>query len=152
MRRRRSRRDGLLTVTVPLVVPYHDADPAGVAWHGSYFRYFDVARCALLNQINYGYREMERSGYLWPIVDTRVRYIRPLYYDQRIQVCATLLEWEYRLRLEYEIRDDADIKTTEGYTIQAAVSTATRELVFGAPEVLLERLRQHSTRSVLARD
>ena len=40
-----------LQATVMLTVPFHDADPAGVAWHGNYFRYFDEARCAMLDRI-----------------------------------------------------------------------------------------------------
>ena len=80
-----------LTATVSVTVPYQDADPAGVAWHGNYFRYFDLARCALLEIFDYGYERMAESGYVWPVVDTRVRYIRPIYYHQKIAIRATLL-------------------------------------------------------------
>ena len=95
-----------LTTTVSISVPFQDCDPAGVAWHGNYFRYFDTARCALLEQIDYSYRQMAESGFMWPIVDTRVKYIRAVSYDHIIHVTATLVEWEYRLKIEYEIHDD----------------------------------------------
>ena len=62
--------DPRFTAEVELTIPFHDVDMMGVAWHGNYFRYFEIAREALLNQFNYGYRQMKASGYLWPVVDT----------------------------------------------------------------------------------
>lgn len=130
----------VLSATVAIRVPFQDADPAGVAWHGNYFRYFDTARCALLEQIDYSYRDMAESGYTWPIVDTRVKYIRAVGYDHAIRVTATLVEWEYRLKIEYEIHDDEGRCVTKGYTIQVAVEEATGELCIGSPPALTERL------------
>ena len=71
-----------LTADVTVRVPFFDLDPAGVAWHGRYFQYFELARCELLEGINYSYGEMESSGYLWPVADTSVRYLRPLTLNQ----------------------------------------------------------------------
>lgn len=48
--------DPRFTAEVELTVPFHDVDMMGVVWHGNYFRYFEIAREALLNQFNYGYR------------------------------------------------------------------------------------------------
>jgi acyl-CoA thioester hydrolase len=120
-------------------VPFQDADPAGVAWHGNYFRYFDTARCALLEQINYSYAEMAESGFMWPIVDTRVKFIQPVYFDQEILVKAILDEWEYRLRISYEVFVEGK-RVTRGYTVQVAVAVATGELQLGSPSVLIDRL------------
>ncbi len=40
----------LLTSEIEVEVPFHDADPMGVTWHGNYFRYLETARSALLNE------------------------------------------------------------------------------------------------------
>lgn len=80
--------DPRFTAEVELTIPFHDVDMMGVAWHGNYFRYFEVAREALLNQFNYGYRQMKESGYLWPVVDARVKYRHALTFEQRIRVRA----------------------------------------------------------------
>jgi len=129
-----------LTATVEVCVPFQDCDPAGVAWHGNYFRYFDTARCALLEQIDYSYRQMAESGYMWPIVDTRVKYVRAVSYDHVIRVTAKLAEWEYRLKIEYEIHDDTGLCVTKGHTTQVAVAASTGELCIGTPPALLDRL------------
>nr|WP_157349299.1 thioesterase family protein [Raoultella sp. 10-1] len=124
-----------------MTVPFHDVDMMGVVWHGNYFRYFEIAREALLNQFNYGYRQMKESGYLWPVVDTRVKYRDVLTFEQRFRVRARLEEYENRLRIGYEIVDAVSGKrTTTGYTIQVAVEEKSREMSFVSPDILFERM------------
>ena len=129
-----------LSATVEIRPSYQDCDPAGVVWHGNYFHYFDTARVALLEHLDYGYRQMEDSGYLYPVIDTRVRYLGAATYDQLIQVKASLREWEYRLKIDYEVLDAAEKCITEAYTIQVAVEVASGELCIGSPEPLLSRI------------
>ena len=113
----------------------------GVVWHGNYFRYFEIAREALLNQFDYGYRQMKASGYVWPVVDTRVKYRDAVTFEQRIRVRAQIEEYENRLRIAYQIFDaQSGKRTTTGYTIQVAVEEATREMCFVSPAVLFERM------------
>jgi len=121
-------------------IPFQDADPAGVVWHGNYFRYFETARLALLEEVDYGYRQMANSGYIWPIVDTRVKFILPINFDQTIQINATLIEWEYRLKIAYKVFDENEQCATKAYTIQVAVNANTGELCMGSPSDLMKRI------------
>ncbi len=66
-----------LAASVDVEVPFHDVDAMNVAWHGHYVKYFEIARCALLRRFDYDYPQMQASGYLWPIVDCHLKYIRP---------------------------------------------------------------------------
>lgn len=133
--------DPRFTAAVELTIPFHDLDMMGVVWHGHYWRYFEIAREALLNRFDYGYRQMKASGYLWPVVDSRIRYRDTLTFEQKIRVEAWLEEYENRLRIGYRIVDVASGKrTTTGYTIQVAVAEQSRELCFVSPAVLFERL------------
>ena len=133
--------DPRFTAEVELTVPFHDVDMMGVVWHGNYFRYFEIAREALLNQFNYGYRQMKESGYLWPVVDTRVKYRDVLTFEQRFRVRARIEEYENRLRIGYEIfAADSGKRTTAGYTIQVAVEEKSREMSFVSPDILFERM------------
>lgn len=133
--------DARFTTEVEMTVPFHDTDPMGVVWHGNYFRYFEVAREALLNQFNYGYRQMRESGYVWPVVDTRVKYRDVLAFEQRIRVRARVDEFENRLKIVYQIFDaQSGKRTTTGYTIQVAVEESTREMCFVSPDILFERM------------
>lgn len=133
--------DPRFTADVELTIPFHGVDMMGVVWHGNYFRYFEIAREALLNQFDYGYRQMQASGYVWPVVDTRVKYRDVLTFEQRIRVRAQLEEYENSLRIAYQIFDVLTAKrTTTGYTIQVAVEEKSREMCFVSPDILFERM------------
>ena len=131
----------LVSASVTLQVPFHDVDMMCVAWHGHYIKYFEVARCALLDQLQYNYPEMKDSGYAWPVVDLKVKYVRPAQFGQTIKVTCQLQEYENRLVLSYLITDpETNEKLTKGETTQVAVDMATGELQLVSPAVLLEKL------------
>jgi len=126
---------------VIIEIPFHDVDVMKVAWHGHYVKYFEIARCALLDVIDYNYPQMEASGYGWPVIDLRVRYAQPLRFQQKIRVIATLAEWENRLKVDYLIEDaQTGQRLTKGYTVQVAVDMKNGEMQFVSPEILFDKL------------
>lgn len=132
-----------ISATVTVRVPFQDLDPMSVVWHGNYFRYFEEARSALLRLIGYDYPQMHESGYVWPIVDTRVKFVRPANYAQELRVQATLEEWENRMKIRYEISDaKSGERLTSGYTKQCAVNLETGELQFVTPADFQDRVRR----------
>lgn len=133
--------DELPTAEVIVEVPFHDIDSAHIAWHGHYAKYFELARCALLDKIGYNYRDMLISGYLWPIIDFHVRYVGSARLWQKIRVTATLVEWENRLRIKYLIRDmETGKRLTKGHTVQVAVRQDNGEMQLASPPILLQKL------------
>ncbi|AOJ76545.1 acyl-CoA thioesterase [Burkholderia ubonensis] len=131
-----------LTATARVEVPFHDVDAMNVCWHGHYLKYFEAGRAALLRAIDYDYPAMQASGYLWPVVEAHLKYVRPAVYGQRVDVRATLLEFENRLKIGYEIVDAVSgERLTKGYTVQLAIDATTRELQFVSPAALIERVR-----------
>lgn len=132
----------VVTAEVELEIPFFDVDSMGITWHGNYLRYFEIARCKLLDKIDYGYRQMLISGYGWPIVDAQVKYVKSTTFEQKIRVVAGLVEWENRLKIQYLIFDvSSGERLTKGYTIQAAVNMQTKELCFETPPVFRQRLQ-----------
>ncbi len=128
---------------IEVEIPFFDGDPMGVTWHGNYFRYLELARCALLDKLDYNYLDMERSGYAWPIIDTRLRFAKPTVFRQKVKVKAILKEYENRLKIDYVISDaGSGERLTRGYTVQVAVDKKTNEMCFCSPQVLIEKVRQ----------
>lgn len=122
-------------------VPFHDVDSAQVAWHGHYAKYLELARCALLDRIDYNYPQMCDSGYYWPVIDMRLRYVRPARFQQTLRVTATLGEWENRLLINYLIQDTVSgQRLTKGRTVQVAVRMDNGEMLLASPAILLEKL------------
>lgn len=120
-----------------LKVPFFDVDSMNIVWHGHYAKYFELARCDLLEQIGYSYEAMALSGFQFPIVDLHIKYIQPLVFNQEIIIHSSLVEWEYRLKVSYVIYDaKSEKKICSGHTIQAAVDIDTKKLRLQCPKVL----------------
>lgn len=88
---------------------------------------------------------MKDSGYAWPVIESHVRYVQGIEFQQKIRVRAILKEWENRLKIEYLIFDAASGKRlTKGYTSQVAVDIESREMCFQSPQILLNQLNAWS--------
>jgi len=134
--------DRALEAQVEVDVAFHDSDPMGVTWHGNYFRYLESARSALLTKIGYNYLDMAASGYFWPIVEARIKYVKPTTFGQRLRVKAAMTEYENRMKIEYTISDCASREiVTKAQTIQVAVDKASGEMCFCSPQVLVDKVR-----------
>jgi acyl-CoA thioester hydrolase len=132
-----------LKAEVEIQVPFHDVDGMHVVWHGHYYKYFEVARTKLLQSIDYDVHEMKASGYSWPIVETNCKYVRPILYDQLIQVSAKIQEYENRLKIIYRISDaKTDEKLATGHTTQVAVDMKNNEMCFVSPKILLKKVEE----------
>ena len=139
---------GCLTVTDSMRVPFYDVDPANVVWHGRYFKYFEEVRRTLLEELDYSYGAMMDSGYIWPVVDANVRYVRPLILDQRFTVTAAMREWELRLVIDYRIHDLDGTLYTKGRTVQVPIDSETMELYLGTPDELLQKIERRLAEGV----
>jgi acyl-CoA thioester hydrolase len=128
-------------IEIELSPAFHDLDPMEVVWHGHYVKYLELARCALLSRYDYDYPQMRDSGYAWPVVDMRLKYVRPVVFGQKLVVRAEIVEWENRLKIEYLVRDAASgERLNQAYTIQVAVDIPSGEMQYVSPPVLWEKL------------
>lgn len=130
-----------LSHEIEVTPAFYDIDVMEIVYHGHYVRYLELARSALLAQFNYDYPRMRDSGYAWPVVDMRLKYVRSATFGQTLKVRATITEWENRLRIDYLLRDSVTgQKVNTAHTIQVAVDMQTRAMCFVCPPVLWERL------------
>ena len=130
------RSKGVLHVDTQVLVPFFDVDTMHVVWHGHYVKYLEVARCALLDRLGHNYTAMVESGYAWPVIDLQLRYVRGAVFGQTLNVCASLVEWENRLKINYLITDLASgERLTRASSVQVAVDMASREMQLASPSV-----------------
>ncbi len=130
----------VISASVDIKVPFHDVDMMNVVWHGHYVRYIEIARCALLDKIDYNYSQMRDSGYAWPVVDLHVRYPGPARFGDTIKVTAILVEWQDQLKIRYEIHDENGKRITRASSTQVAVEMPANTMCFESPQILLDRV------------
>lgn len=94
----------MLSTTCPIRVRYAETDAMAVTYHGAYFPFLEQARIQLLDEIGFPYRELEKQGYLLPVLEAHVKWHRPSHFDDRIVVVA-------------EVRDPPSVRLTIHYTV-----------------------------------
>jgi acyl-CoA thioester hydrolase len=130
-----------LTASAEITVPFHDLDPVEIVWHGNYVRYLEVARDELMNGIAYSHAEMRASGFIWPVVEMKLRYLQAARLRQVLRVRASIAEFEHRLKIIYDISDSASgRRLTRAHTVQVAVRIDNGEMLFQTPPVLREKI------------
>ena len=92
-------------ISVDLEVPFHDCDPLFVAWHGWYYKYFEIARTALFKAHGIDVPDMIPMKLGFYVVETRARHVGALRYGDKFRVAAWFTEWETRVGVAYEIQN-----------------------------------------------
>ena len=140
--------DNPLETYFDMEVAFFDVDSYRIVWHGHYPKYFEIARCQLLEKIDYPYQKMEESGYFFPVIDFQSRYVKPIVFRQKIRVSAALKSWKNKLVIDYLITDLASgDKLTKGRTTQVAVLMPDHITQYQSPAELIagvEALLRHS--------
>jgi len=137
------RKRGILSAEVEIQVPFYDVDSIHVVWHGHYMKYLEQARCALLDQLGYNYNAMHASRTVWPVIEAHLRYVQPARFGQRLRVCAELVEWQNRLKVNYLIVDAATgARLTRATTVQVAVDLQTQEMQWQSPPELMRAVQR----------
>lgn len=120
--------DGLVWHQCDYRTLYADTDRSRVVYHANYLRYFEVGRTALMRAAAYPYREIEASGFIYPIIQVGVDYYHPLRYDDTMLIYTRpgVLE---RVKLQF------DYLITHGETGELVCTGFTRHCATNAAGV-----------------
>lgn len=141
-------KDFVLKAETSFLVGFNDCDPMKVVWHVNYGNYFERVRTVLLDSIHYNYNRMEEEGYLFPVVDMKIRYLQSLRYHDTARCVAYLTEYENCLQIHYEIYNgETGVLCTKGETTQMCVRSDTMKSQLVCPQSLIDAVE--SARSSL---
>lgn len=99
-----------------LRVRYAETDAAGVVYYGNYLTYFEVARVELLRALGVPITEVEARGIVIPVVEARLKYLRPACLDDLLDVSLGLnAVGPASFAFDYEVRRDGLLLAT-GWT------------------------------------
>ena len=73
-------------------VHYALTDQMGVVYHGHYAQFFEIARTEAIRALGFTYKELEAMGIIMPVVELHTRFLRPIRYDELINVTVSLHE------------------------------------------------------------
>ena len=93
----------MYTNEIQIRVRYAETDRMGYVYYGHYAAYFEVARVEMLRSLGFSYKKLEDEGVILPVLDYSIKYIRPAYYDDLLNVKTTMKELPgTRMKFSYE--------------------------------------------------
>ncbi len=116
-------------------VRYAETDQMGVAYHGNYFAWFEVARTDLLREMGVTYRDLEAEGLRLPVIEASARFLRPALYDDVLDIRTVVASLGgASVGFDYEVhREGTPQPLAQGRTLHAAVDGDGRPRRLPAP-------------------
>jgi acyl-CoA thioester hydrolase len=121
--------------TCKVRVRYKDTDCMKVVYYGNYLTYFEVGRVEYLRQHGLAMSDVDQKVHL-PVVEAVVRYLRPAYLDQLLDVRCWISERKRAsFRFAYEILNEGGERVATGSTQHACWDPQTSKMI-AVPEWL----------------
>lgn len=87
-------------------INYYETDKMGIVHHSNYIRFFEEARCALLEEAKLPYEIMEEKGIMSPVLGISCQYKQHVTFGDTIQVHAYIKEFTgVKFTVAYEIHN-----------------------------------------------
>ena len=108
-----------------IAVRFAETDAQGIAHNAAYLVWFEVARIDYLARYARGYRHIQEQGYEALTIESHVRYLKPVFFDDRLTVHTRCRDIRgARFRYEYAVTRDGEL-VADGWTQHAVVSAKT---------------------------
>lgn len=121
---------------------FFDVDAMNIVWHGNYVKFMEVARCSLLDKIGYGYKEMIKDGFAYPVTSINLKYVRSVYFSDTVNIKTYLVEYENCIKIKYEIFNEKGELCTKAESTQMALKLETNESCFECSPTFIQRVEK----------
>ena len=74
-------------------VRYGETDQMGYLYYGNYAQFYEIGRVEMLRSLGFTYKALEEEHHVFmPVVSMQVKYLRPAFYDELLNIRTTLRE------------------------------------------------------------
>ena len=87
-------------------VQYYETDQMGIVHHSNYVRWFEEARTDMMENIGFGYAEMEAAGVLSPVLSVECEYKTMTRFGEVVIINLEIKKYNgIRMEVEYKVCD-----------------------------------------------
>ena len=125
-------------------VRYSETDKMGFLYYGNYPSYYEIGRVELMRSLGIDYQKMEDEvGIMLPVVSLEVRYLRPAYYDEELEIHTTLDEMpDKMITFRHEIFNKEKVLLNKA-TVKLFFTDTKNNKRISAPELISSALEKH---------
>lgn len=85
---------------------YYETDQMGIIHHSNYIRWFEEARTNLLDEVGFGYDQMEKEGIIVPVLAVSCDYKSMVRYNQTVLILPKIESFNgIKMTISYHITD-----------------------------------------------
>ena len=126
-------------------VLYSDTDKMGYMYYGQYAKYLEMGRVEALRSLGLSYKSMEETGVFLPVSDLKLKYLKPLYYDDEVSLITKVCDMPgTRIYFEYELKNSDGELTTLAETTLVFVNRNGKP--FMIPENFKSKIKTYFTK------
>jgi len=124
-------------------VRYSETDRMGYVYYGNYSSYFEVARVETLRNIGVNYKSLEDEGVMLPVLEYKIKYYKPAFYDDELVIKAIIEEMpSVRIKFKYQCYNSKKDLLNEAETTLVFVDIKSNKPC-EAPQDVLDNLSEH---------
>lgn len=123
-------------------VRYAETDQMKFAHHSAYIVWFEMARIELMRHAGIDYAQMEKQGYLLPVLEVQAEFKLPARFDDQLEI-LTLVENPSgaKLKFKYRVFNEQMQMLCEGYSVHAFMNA--QDKAIKPPKFFLEALKRY---------
>lgn len=108
-------------------VRYADTDQMKYVYNGKYFEYFEIGRTEMMREIGLPYKLIEENGFLMPVIETKITFISPAFYDELLEIQTVVPDFpKVKVHIDHVIKSlDRNVEIAKGYVELAFVNSKT---------------------------
>jgi len=126
-----------------LRVRYAETDRMGYVYYGNYASFFEVARVEALRSLGMSYKHMEDEGFLLPVMEYKIKYLKPAFYDDELTIKTQIPEMPTaRMVFTYEVFNQGGEKISEAETTLVFINKESGRPC-KAPEDFIEAIKKY---------
>jgi acyl-CoA thioester hydrolase len=128
----------MIQFTTQVRVRYAETDQMKVVYHGNYAQYFEVGRAEWIRELGFSYKKIEELGFMMPIVELDIKFLRPAHYDDLLTIVTTLKQLPNTYKIEFlqEVYNEQKTLLTVGKVVLYFLDMATYKKVDMPSELL----------------
>ncbi len=80
----------MIEQTVDILVRYAETDQMQFAHHSNYIIWFEHGRIQLLKKLGFPYAELEKEGYLIPVLEVQAQFLKYAVFDETLRLTTII--------------------------------------------------------------
>lgn len=107
---------------------YAETDQMGFVHHSNYLKYLENARWEAFRNLGLTYKQIEENGIHMPVIDVKLRFLKPLLYDELIKIKMQFnLISPTKLSIDYRIFNAVDDLIHTANTLLTFIKKTTKK-------------------------